>query len=83
MFIKIVCRDHSTGLESGYGSGDDRLSGNSLEGRREVGMEDGHTGSPASSVSLASVKFPESPRHERWHPVIPNQGITQACHYNS
>lgn len=43
MFIKIVCRDHSTGLESGYGSGDDRLSGNSLEGRREVGMEDGHT----------------------------------------
>lgn len=54
-FIKTVCRDHSTGLESGCGSGDDRLSGNSLEGRREVGMEDGDTGQEDRLSSFLSV----------------------------
>lgn len=42
MLIKIVCRDHSMGLESRYGNGDNLLSRNSLEGRREVEMEDKH-----------------------------------------
>lgn len=87
-FIKTFGRDHSIGLESGYRSGDNLLSRNSSEGRREVEIRDENTGQGragplAFSISVASVNFPESPRHKRWHPTIPNHRITQSFHYNS
>lgn len=66
-FSKTFGRDHSSGLESGYRSGDNLFSRNSAEGRREVEIREentgqGRTGPLAFSMSLASVNFPESRR---------------------